>query len=81
MYVAMTRARDHLAVVYPLNVYGSRRGGDYSLDQLSRFIDADVRERMQRVVLAADAAHQPPPPEPAAGAIDLRAVLRGRFGG
>ena len=81
MYVAMTRARDHLAVVYPLNVYGSRRGADYSLDQLSRFIDGDVRARMQRVALAADAVETPAPP-PAAGpdTVDLRALLRGRFG-
>jgi DNA helicase-2/ATP-dependent DNA helicase PcrA len=82
MYVAMTRARDHLAVVYPLNVYGSRRGADYSLDQLSRFIDGDVRARMQRVVPAADAALLPPAPDPApASGVDLRALLRGRFGG
>src|ERR1043165_7924453 len=45
MYVAMTRARNHLAVVYPLNVYSSRRGMDYSMDQLSRFIDEGVRDR------------------------------------
>ena len=31
MYVAMTRARHHLAIVYPLNTYGSRRGADYSV--------------------------------------------------
>ncbi|MFI5230543.1 MAG: ATP-dependent helicase, partial [Gemmatimonadales bacterium] len=82
MYVAMTRARNHLAVTYPLNVYASRRGSDYSIDQLSRFIDRGVREKMQRVV----------PQEPVAPAlteapaadgpqIDLRALLRGRFGG
>jgi len=82
MYVATTRARDHLAIVYPLNVYGSRRGADYSLDQLSRFIDASVRDRMQRVVLAADvAAGQPAPPPTGPSGVDLRAVLRGRFGG
>jgi DNA helicase-2/ATP-dependent DNA helicase PcrA len=78
MYVALTRARNHLAVVYPLNAYSSRRGADYSFDQLSRFLDPGVRERMQRVVLTA------PEPEPraeaAALALDLRALLRGRFG-
>ena len=79
MYVALTRARNHLAVVYPLNSYGSRRGADYSIDQLSRFIDREVRAKMQRVTLA-DAA--PPEPPPAmAPALDLRALLRGRFGG
>ena len=50
MYVAMTRARNHLAVTYPLNVYATRRGQDYSIDQLSRFIDRGVRDKMQRVV-------------------------------
>jgi DNA helicase-2/ATP-dependent DNA helicase PcrA len=82
MYVAMTRARNHLAVTYPLNVYATRRGSDYSIDQLSRFIDRGVRDKMQRVV-----QQEPQPPgapevvtapqhEPA---IDLRALLRGRF--
>ncbi len=53
MYVALTRARRHLAVSYPLQVYGAgpRRGASYSIDQLSRFIDPDVRGLMQRVVI------------------------------
>ena len=59
MYVAMTRARNHLAVTYPLNVYATRRGADYSIDQLSRFIDRGVRDKMQRVVPQDPAA--PPP--------------------
>jgi DNA helicase-2/ATP-dependent DNA helicase PcrA len=79
MYVAMTRARNHLAVSYPLNNYGSRRGGDYSLDQLSRFIDRGVRDRMQRVVLGDGAAAVAAESPPAAPALDLRAILRGRF--
>jgi DNA helicase II / ATP-dependent DNA helicase PcrA len=80
MYVALTRARHHLAVTYPLQVYGSRRGADYSIDQLSRFIDRGVREKMERVVVGT------PDPAPSAGAapvlttIDLRALLRERFG-
>lgn len=79
MYVALTRARDHLAVVYPLNSYGSRRGADYTIDQLSRFLDREVRGKMQRVTLAEAAPAEPPPPM--APALDLRALLRGRFGG
>jgi DNA helicase II / ATP-dependent DNA helicase PcrA len=79
MYVALTRARNHLAVTYPLEVYSSRRGSDYSIDQLSRFLDAGVRAHMQRIVVGA--------PATPAGAIesarttpfDLRAALRGRF--
>jgi DNA helicase-2/ATP-dependent DNA helicase PcrA len=83
MYVAMTRARNHLAVTYPLNVYATRRGSDYSIDQLSRFIDRGVRERMQRVVPQEPvAAHAPAVEKPVAGPpIDLRALLAGRFGG
>ena len=78
MYVALTRARNHLAVVYPLNAYSSRRGADYSFDQLSRFLDRGVRDRMQRVVLTAPEPE--PRAEPGAPALDLRALLRGRFG-
>jgi ATP-dependent DNA helicase UvrD/PcrA len=81
MYVAMTRARNHLAVTYPLNVYASRRGADYSIDQLSRFVDRGVREKMQRVVPQEPAAPKPADVPPAEGPqIDLRALLRGRFG-
>jgi DNA helicase II / ATP-dependent DNA helicase PcrA len=82
MYVATTRARNHLAVTYPLNVYATRRGQDYSIDQLSRFIDRGVRNKMQRVV---PQDSQAPATTPVAAphaepAIDLRALLRGRFG-
>lgn len=83
MYVALTRAKDHLAVVYPANVYATRRSADYTMDQLSRFIDAGVQRTMQRVALAAegsDVTAVPPDPQPSSG-IDLRALLRGRFGG
>jgi len=82
MYVAMTRARRHLAVSYPLHVYATRRGVDYSIDQLSRFLDRGVRALMERVVLeenAGDSTAAAPPP--ASPALDLRAMLRNRFGG
>jgi DNA helicase-2/ATP-dependent DNA helicase PcrA len=82
MYVAMTRARNHLAVTYPLNVYATRRGQDYSMDQLSRFIDRGVRDLMQRVVpQETDSGTEVVPAAPEAPQIDLRALLRGRFGG
>jgi ATP-dependent exoDNAse (exonuclease V) beta subunit len=85
MYVAMTRARNHLAVTYPLNVYATRRGADYSMDQLSRFIDRGVRDRMQRIVPQEPAAPAQSLAQgvaaPDAAPIDLRALLRGRFGG
>jgi DNA helicase-2/ATP-dependent DNA helicase PcrA len=79
MYVAMTRAKNYLSVTYPLNAYSTRRGSDYSLDQLSRFIDRGVRDRMQRVAVGAKEAPAQPQP-PAAPLLDLRALLRGRFG-
>jgi DNA helicase-2/ATP-dependent DNA helicase PcrA len=80
MYVAMTRARHHLAVLYPLNSYGSRWGSEYTIDQLSRFIDVGVRERMRR--MAAYPAPSPvlAPEQPPGTPLDLRALLRGRFG-
>ena len=81
MYVAMTRARNHLAVVYPLHVYSTRRGMDYSMDQLSRFIDRGVRTLMDRVVLEEKESAPSAQPSPAAPVLDLRAALRARFGG
>jgi DNA helicase-2/ATP-dependent DNA helicase PcrA len=81
MYVAMTRARNHLSIVHPLSSYGSRRGADYSLTQLSRFIDPEVRGTMAHVALGSD--DRPAEPEvaaPRAPPVDLRALLRGRFG-
>ncbi|MDQ3949646.1 MAG: ATP-dependent helicase, partial [Gemmatimonadota bacterium] len=80
MYVAMTRARKHLAVVYPLNAYATRWGADYSIDQLSRFIDRGVQGYMQRVVVGEEdlpALEEAPRPI----GLDLRGLLRGRFGG
>jgi DNA helicase-2/ATP-dependent DNA helicase PcrA len=80
MYVALTRARNHLAVTYPVQVYSTRRGQDYSMDQLSRFIDRGVREKMQRVAISAP-DDMPRPAEPASTEkVDLLALLRGRFG-
>jgi DNA helicase-2/ATP-dependent DNA helicase PcrA len=79
MYVAMTRAKNYLSVTYPLNAYSTRRGSDYSLDQLSRFIDRGVRDCMERIAVGA-----PPAPKQVDAApaplLDLRALLRGRFG-
>jgi DNA helicase-2/ATP-dependent DNA helicase PcrA len=80
MYVAMTRPRNHLFVTYPLNVYDTRRGADYSLDQLSRFLDRGVREFMQKVVVEQEGGVAPEAGQPGAPVIDLRELLRGRFG-
>ena len=81
MYVAMTRAKNYLCIAYPLNAYSSRRGSDYSIDQLSRFIDPGVRDKMQRLAMGLP-VQQTVPDEPAREPmLDLRALLRGRFGG
>lgn len=82
MYVAMTRARNHLTVTYPLSTYTGRFTSEYSIAQLSRFIDQGVRAKMQHVALGDDDEPVNPnaKPEPPAAPIDLRAILRGRFG-
>ena len=74
MYVAMTRARNHLAVTYPLNVYATRRGADYSIDQLSRFIDRGVREKMQRVVPKERRQPRGPRPSPSCRSMSRRSI-------
>ena len=78
MYVAMTRAKNYLSVTYPLNAYSTRRGADYSLDQLSRFIDRGVRQKMERIAVGAPPALKAE--APSVPLLDLRALLRGRFG-
>ncbi|MEA3245763.1 MAG: ATP-dependent helicase [Gemmatimonadota bacterium] len=79
LYVAMTRARNHLAVAYPLNVYDTRRGADYSLDQVSRFLDRGVREGMQRLVVEAATDRDEPEAPAATPVVDLRARMASRF--
>jgi len=79
LYVAMTRARDQLYVTYPLHSYPSRTGADYAYGQLSRFLDPGVRSTMQRVTLAPE-PQQALPPMRTEATVDLRALLRGRFG-
>lgn len=82
MYVALTRARHHLAVTFPFNVYQTRRGADYSLSQMSRFLDRGVVRCFQQVVLdSAEKAAEAAAPSGAAPVVDLRALLRNRFGG
>jgi hypothetical protein len=81
MYVALTRARNHLSVTYPLNAYSSRRGASYSLDQLSRFIDRGVRDNMQRVALESPRGSGREEGSAKSPLLDLRELLRSRFGG
>ncbi len=79
LYVAMTRSRDQLFVTYPLHSYATRTGADFAFGQLSRFLDPGVRATMQRVTLGPDPVQALPPPR-AEATVDLRALLRGRFG-
>jgi DNA helicase II / ATP-dependent DNA helicase PcrA len=81
MYVALTRARNNLSVSYPLNAYSSRRGADYSIDQLCRFFDREVRDNMQRVALGSNTAPAPAEEVRKEPLLDLRALLRSRFSG
>lgn len=79
MYVAMTRAKNHLMVTYPLNVHYTRLSASYTIDQLSRFIDPGVVEQMERVVPAFPEAEATPEQPVAPASVDLREVLRRRF--
>ena len=81
MYVAMTRARDALFLVHPLDAYGARGGSGYAINQISRFLDERVRAYTQRMVAVPDLAPGAAATGLGAEPIDLRALLRGRFGG
>jgi hypothetical protein len=52
---------------------------DYSIDQLSRFIDRGVREKMERIVVTDTGDDSPVSAEPVGSPVVLRALLRGRF--
>ena len=79
-YVALTRAKRHLHVCYPLYAYASRWSADFALDQKSRFLDAGVLSTMQRVQIAAPPVPElPPQPAPPTSTLDVRAALRARF--
>ncbi|MES3033196.1 MAG: ATP-dependent helicase [Gemmatimonadota bacterium] len=79
-YVALTRAKRHLHVSYPLYAYASRWSAEFSLDQKSRFLDAAVLGTMQRVQIAPPPAPEAPPaPMPPTSTLDVRAALRARF--
>ena len=79
-YVALTRAKRHLHVSYPLYAYASRWSADFALDQKSRFLDDGVLATMQRITLAPPPSPEPPPDAvPPTSTLDLRAALRSRF--
>ena len=47
---------------------------------MSRFIDRGVRDKMERIVPKFDGGTEPDPETPLPAQLDLRALLRGRFG-
>jgi len=61
-YVALTRARDFLEVVFPLRYYQYRRGTSdrHSYAQLTRFIPASIAEHFEKVSLEPPAAADAP---------------------
>ncbi|MGH7625147.1 MAG: 3'-5' exonuclease, partial [Gemmatimonadaceae bacterium] len=81
MYVALTRARNALCIVHPLDAYGARGGSGYAINQLSRFLDERVRAYTQRMVAVPDVSPSAAATGVSSELIDLRALLRGRFGG
>ena len=78
-YVALTRAKRHLHVSYPLYAYASRWSADFALDQKSRFLDAQTTATMQRIHMASPAPDTPAPAPAITSTLDLRAALRSRF--
>jgi DNA helicase II / ATP-dependent DNA helicase PcrA len=78
-YVALTRAKRHLHVSYPLFAHASRWSADFALDQKSRFLDAAVLLTMQKVQIAAPAPEPEPDPAPPTSGLDVRSALRARF--
>lgn len=79
-YVALTRAKRHLHVSYPLYAYASRWSADFALDQKSRFLDEATLTTMQRIQIAPPPAPElPPDAVPPTSTLDLRAALRSRF--
>jgi DNA helicase II / ATP-dependent DNA helicase PcrA len=80
-YVALTRAKRHLHISYPLFTYASRWSADFALDQKSRFLDDTVLPTLQVVHIAPPtdeptASDAPPPSLPP---VDIRAAFRARF--
>ena len=71
LYVAMTRAKNHLAVVHPLRFFirqQHRLGDRHVFTPRTRFIPDAIVDRFERVVPAERAGADAPPPAPGAPA-------------
>ncbi|UZG43564.1 ATP-dependent helicase [Caldimonas thermodepolymerans] len=80
LYVAMTRARQHLQLIVPQRFYvhGQGKGDRHVYGSLSRFIPPQVQPLFERRQPAAAAA--PEAVAPSGATVDLAARLRGRWG-
>ena len=79
MYVAMTRAKNFLAVVHPLRFFirqQHRFGDRHVFTPRTRFIPDAIVAKFERVAPAEHAADGVPPPSPGAPRIDVAARLR-----
>jgi DNA helicase-2/ATP-dependent DNA helicase PcrA len=79
LYVAMTRARDALALVTPLrfHVHGQRRHGDRHVGaSRSRFLPDHILDRFERIVWPPPAPEQRSEPIPRTAPLDLGARMR-----
>ena len=80
MYVAMTRAKNYLAVIHPLRFFirqQHRLGDRHVFTPRTRFIPDAIADRFARVVPQWDGDRQDPDaPAPAAPRIDVAARLR-----
>jgi DNA helicase-2/ATP-dependent DNA helicase PcrA len=82
LYVAMTRARRHLALVVPLRFHvtqQARLGDRHLYGGLTRFVPDEVAALFDRTGPAAAPSPAPAAPEPAPPAIDLPARVRTMF--
>jgi DNA helicase-2/ATP-dependent DNA helicase PcrA len=79
LYVAMTRAKNFLAVVHPLRFFirqQHRLGDRHVFTPRTRFIPDTILDRFERVVPAGHAGDGAPTPAPGAARIDVAARLR-----
>ena len=77
-YVALSRARDHLTVLFPLRWYDRPAGvgGKHSYAQLTRFLPPAVRAAFDERAAAPEAVRADAPPTVESGA---SAVIRKRL--
>jgi ATP-dependent DNA helicase UvrD/PcrA len=80
LYVALTRARDELHVLFPLRYHRANRGYEdrHWYAQLTRFLPQEVRNRFSLETTYVDATEERPgAPSPDAAASGVDALLAG----